>query len=160
MGENKEWDFRMCKYCGDRITEGVNQWGKKNRKGLYCSASCASAVHGFDAQLKEERRKGKVRFDLKLHDRICESTLAPDEAAMDAEDGGLKPIRRMDPPTEAEIFDAAEEIDPRLPGILVGLKKGKTQEEMAKKLGVDQATVARCIIKLKAKLSGATTKKD
>ena len=132
--DKPEWNFRMCKYCGGRITTGVNRWGRKAPDGAYCSTDCACAVHGFDNRLASERNRTLVSFDINKHDRICEATPTPDQAVMDAEDGGLKPIRRMDPPTEAEIFDAAEEIDPRLPGILAGIKKGRTQDEMARRL--------------------------
>lgn len=149
--DKPEWNFRMCKYCGGRITTGVNRWGRKAPDGAYCSTDCAGAVHGFDNRLASERNRTLVSFDINKHDRICEATPTPDQAVMDAEDGGLKPIRRMDPPTEAEIFDAAEDIDPRLPGILAGLKKGRTQEEMARRVNLSPGRMSQLLAMLRSR---------
>lgn len=152
MQDSKSWEFRMCKYCGTRITDGVNKWGRRAQDGVYCSCGCANAVHGFDNKIEAERSRKTVSFDVNKHDRICEATLAPDEAMMQAEDGGPKRVRRMDPPTEAEIFDAAEEIDPRLPGILAGLKKGRTQEELSVRLNISAGRIAQLMSVLRSRL--------
>lgn len=148
----------MCKYCGNRIEEGraFNGRGARVPNGDYCTPECGDAVHGFDMKLIRERGGKTISFNPAKHDRACPQTIPPDKAMMAAEEAAEEAsTRRAAVRSESDIMDAAEEIDPRLPGILAGIKKGRTQEEMARRLGVDPATITRAIAKLRATLSGA-----
>lgn len=148
--------FRMCKYCGGRIVEAFNKWGKKSKAGRYCSPECAFDVEGFDNQLASERRFKTTSFDPIVHDRGCKNTQTPAQIAIEDEQ---KAGGETDPETERQLdrlkqahdlMARARAIDPRLPDILLGMENGETQEQAAKRWGMTQARVAQLINKLRA----------
>ena len=149
MPDKKDWYFRMCKYCGGRITEGVNKWGRPDTAGVYCSAACADAVHGFDRQIESERRNKVVSFNASVHDRACTQTRTPAEIMMEAEEGeqgGTGGSGVM------AAIEKARKIDKRLPDILMGIANGETQEQAAKRWGISQVAVHQLIKRLRASI--------
>lgn len=149
MGDKKDWDFRMCKYCGEIVSAGVNKWGRADPAGVYCSAACASAVHGFDHQIESERRNKVVSFNASTHDRACTQTRTPAEIMMDAEEGEQCGI--VGGGVMAAI-EKARKIDKRLPDILMGIANGETQEQAARRWGISQVAVHQLIKRLRASL--------
>lgn len=150
------WFYRPCRYCGQRIETAFDRYGRRNPEGSFCRRECADAVHGFDNRIESERRHKTVSFDMALHDGPCASTKTPAEVLMEAEEEGeaaAPATRRIKLPSVAEILGVAEEIDPRLPGILAGLEKGKTQREVAVRIGMSVRQIRRVLSKLKATLS-------
>ena len=148
--------FRMCKYCGERIVEAFNKWGKKSKAGRYCSPECAFDVEGFDNQLVSERRFKTTSFDPVVHDRGCKNTQTPAQIAIEDEQ---KAAGETDPETERQLdrlkqahdlMARARAIDPRLPDILLGMENGETQESMAARWKIRQSTVSEMIKRLRA----------
>jgi len=138
--------FRMCKYCGGRI---VKPWGRKCRphpSGDYCSKDCAQACHGFDLRIAAERNNGTVSFDPSRHDRACHRTphpwelIDPPEIKEQPQSAGYD-VRTSALERALSAVLAATEIDPRLPGMLVMISRGKTHEQIARKFKVSRQLV-------------------
>ncbi len=129
--------FRMCKYCGKRIVEAFGKWGRPMESGVYCSRDCAEAVHGFDNALESDgrHRHAPVEFD---------AMPAPDHAD-GADDGALEKARLA-----LEEMDRASAIDKRLPDILLRIKNGETQEQVAKRWGMSPPNVRALLKKFRA----------
>ena len=144
----ESYHFKMCKYCGNRIGNiGFDRWGKPAASGAYCSRDCADAVHGFDNRLESERRNKTVSFNPASHDRACTQTKTPAEIMMDEEESP-EPI--IENPSAINALEKARKIDKRLPDILMGIANGETQEQAARRWGIDQAIVSKLIKRLRA----------
>ena len=136
--EARRQPLKMCKYCGERIIEGWNRYGKKSRVGQYCSEQCADDAEGFDNRLESERRFKTRPIDTSF-DAQCVNTQTPTEIAEGRDDraAGMRDeetARQLDKFKKIHAAMAnARAIDPRLPDILLGLAAGETQESIAKR---------------------------
>lgn len=114
-----------CKYCGKSIP---------GERDGYCSGSCADAVLGFDIMLRKERTTRRVvEFDDAHHSPVAahgEEPPIPDHAKASA----------------SGLIDALTEMarkDIRMPGIVLRITSGETQESMAMSIGVSPGRVAQ-----------------
>lgn len=130
--------FRMCKYCGKRIVEAYGKWGRPMESGVYCSRDCAEAVHGFDNAMESDRRHRAAVVDLDA---------MPTPEPHGGDDGSLEKARLA-----LDEMDRASAIDKRLPDILLRIKNGETQEQVAKRWGISQVAVHQLIKKFRASL--------
>ena len=154
----KPWHIIMCAYCGERIETPFDQYGRPKKAkttagtGKYCSPECADAIHSVDNKIRTERRFVTRSFIDEHHsERTHWKPTQPDkQAVLNEETNREKP--------NAEIVDlirrTAYEVDPRLPGILVGIENGESQAHIAKRLKVTQQTVGNLLAKLRASVSG------
>jgi hypothetical protein len=151
-------DFRMCRYCGQRI---VTAWGRRCQPlaiGDYCSKSCAEACHGFDVRITKERARGMVSFDPSKHDKPHDrsSHSAPITAPPRQPWELIDPEESQDNAAAVDALAAmrtAARIDPRLPGMLSMLADGATQEQVARRFGITQPRVVQLIARLRATVS-------
>lgn len=131
-----EWNMPpTCRYCGGLAANPVDKYGRESADGKYCSRACADAVHGFDNARESDGRHRAAAVEL-------EAVPAPEPAAGD--DGSLEKARLA-----LEEMDRASAIDKRLPDILLRIKNGETQEQVAKRWGVDRSVVAKMIIRFR-----------
>jgi len=152
MGER--YDFRMCRYCGQRLGEmAFSRYGKPRPDGWYCSRDCAMAVHGFDMQIDKERSARRiVSLDPTKHDRICPNTPPPWEALARKEEGGVDAEEHERMHRALEAMGKAAAFDTRLPGILQRLADGDTVEEVGKRMGMTRPAVGMLLSRFRATL--------
>lgn len=133
--------MKMCKYCGGIVDKAA---GPHER---YCSKACWDAVEGFDKRLAMERKFGKVSLDA-LDPGLEPSDEGAGIAAMYARLDGTD--TRSNPKMDlGEVMRKAADIHPRLPGALVLLGQGKTQEQSASAVGMKQGNLAQYIKRLR-----------
>jgi len=128
-----------CRYCGGLAANPVDKYGRESADGKYCSKVCADAVHGFDNARESDGRHRAAAVEL-------EAVPAP-EPADGADDGALEKARLA-----LDEMDRASAIDKRLPDILLRIKNGETQEQVAKRWGISQVAVHQLIKKFRASL--------
>ena|GEM_PF-2462647 len=133
-----EWKMPpTCRYCGGLAATPVDKYGRESADGKYCSKACADAVHGFDNAMESDgrHRHAPVEFD---------AMPAPDHAD-GADDGALEKVRLA-----LDEMDRASAIDKRLPDILLRIKNGETQEQVAKRWGMSPPNVRALLKKFRA----------
>ncbi len=129
--------MRTCKYCGGLI--GGDGFGFRK---LYCSSNCWKQVNGFDAGLKNERKKGKLSLDSfvakggDVSDKGSNIELLYDR--LDGTEPKYNP--KMD---LGEVMRVASDIHPLLPSALVLIGKGMTQEQAAKQVKMAPSNLAQ-----------------
>lgn len=134
-----EWKMPpTCRYCGGLAANPVDKYGRASDDGKYCSKACADAVNGFDNAMESDGRHRAAVVDLDA---------MPTPEPHGGDDGSLEKARLA-----LDEMDRASAIDKRLPDILLRIKNGETQEQVAKRWGISQVAVHQLIKKFRASL--------
>lgn len=129
--------MKMCKYCGKIVKTGFG------KRGVYCSKQCLDAVEGFDKRLATERKSGKFSIDALL------------SHGGDISDGGhgAESVRIGTEANITAIMETARDIHPLLPSALMLLADGRTQAQVAERVGLKQSHLSMYIRQLRKTLS-------
>ena len=132
-------DFRMCKYCGHRInpTRAYSRAGIRSPDGVYCTAQCSYACHGFDRHLAWEGEiGGKISLSCiaNMGNPTAHSTECSDACKMAA----------------CLLIVKSATVDPRLPAILIAIANGQTLAQAGKPWNITAPAVAYLMNKLRA----------
>jgi len=145
-------ETRTCKYCGARFTSPYPPGYPCSMAGWrndYCSRDHFEAVHGYDIKLRKERGSKVVSISTRANSIASNMPQPWEEVAMREE------RRESDVETQAlrakamELMEVAAGVDHRLPGILIAIQNGETQERIARRLRVSQPHVAKLLSRLR-----------
>lgn len=129
--------MKMCKYCGKIVKTGFG------KRGVYCSKQCLDAVEGFDKRLATERKDGKFSLNALV------------SHGGDISDGGqgAAAVRGGTEANITTIMETARDIHPLLPSALMLLADGRTQAQVAERVGLRRPHLSMYIRKLRKTLS-------
>lgn len=129
--------MKMCKYCGKIVKTGFG------KRGVYCSKQCLDAVEGFDKTLEAERKRGKCSLNALV------------SHGGDISDGGqgAAAVRSGTEANITAIMETARDIHPLLPSALMLLADGRTQAQVAGRVGIERTVLSKHIKRLRKTLS-------